>query len=473
MSEYRIGSDHLPDDNEPSPRTNTAVADPSRLRIRQQSVLAVIGVGLFAVVMGGMWFAGSGASGSDSPADAAYKQFHVPGQSLNEREVWMAGGEVQLNQHAAQLKELQLEIVKWKDLQGQQQKAIDNANRINSERRTADIGPIDQVGLPPGRPPSSRDVQPLMSAFTPPPVIPAASAGGGAIGPLPPGAPPRLSNAAGDNGENQPVRSGSTIFNIKLNEVKEGSAAEMREPQPKASVDGSEEQVIDAPKKVGTYLPAATITSAILLSGLDAPTSGQAQSNPHPVVLVLRDNSILPNRYRARTKECRIIGAGYGDISSERAYIRTETLSCVLRNKRIVEVPLRGHVAGEDGKTGVRGRLVRKDGQLLAMGLLASLGSGLGQSLTQAASTISISPLGATQTVDPSKVLERSAYTGAGNSLSQLATYYITLAEKIFPIIEVAAGRTVDVVITGGVFLDADINEQAAFGNETDDEELL
>lgn len=229
-----------------------------------------------------------------------------------------------------------------------------------------------------------------------------------------------------------------------------------------------------APKQVGTYLPAGSITSAVLLGGLDAPTGGQAQSNPHPVVLQLRDNSILPNRFRARTKECHVVGAGFGDISSERAYIRTETLSCVLRNGQVLEIPIKGYVAGEDGKTGIRGRVVKKDGQLLAMALIAGLGSGFGQALAQTATTVSISPLGATQTVDPSKVFERGAYSGVGRALDRLAQYYISLAEKTFPIVEVAAGRTVEVVLTGGVLLDADINKLAAAGglDETDEEEF-
>jgi conjugal transfer pilus assembly protein TraB len=38
--------------------------------------------------------------------------------------------------------------------------------------------------------------------------------------------------------------------------------------------------------------------------------------------------------------------------------------------------------------------------------------------------------------------------------MDRLAQYYITLAEKTFPVIEVDAGRTVDVVLTQGVAID-------------------
>ena len=38
--------------------------------------------------------------------------------------------------------------------------------------------------------------------------------------------------------------------------------------------------------------------------------------------------------------------------------------------------------------------------------------------------------------------------------MDRLAQYYISLAEKTFPVIEVDAGRTVDVVLTQGVVID-------------------
>ena len=71
-------------------------------------------------------------------------------------------------------------------------------------------------------------------------------------------------------------------------------------------------------RTVSTFLP-VSFTRGTLLGGLDAPTGGQSQSNPHPVLIRLSDNSVLPNRFRAEYRECFVIAAGYGDISSERA----------------------------------------------------------------------------------------------------------------------------------------------------------
>lgn len=447
MTDQRHGTDVLPG-HETLPGDPLAVPDPVRIRRRQQMLMAVGGALLFAVVMGGMWLAGAGPAGTGDDPGIASARFHVPGQSLNEREAWMAGGEVELKDHEKQIKELQ----RWKEQQEQRQKEGDQTGQAQGSVAPP---PAGSVPSPP----------PLLSAFTsPPPVIPAAAAGNGAVRPLPPGAPP-LRIDAGVAPDGRPLSGGSGILHVSL-------------AQPKAADEPRSEGGRDADrnvaKQVGTYLPAGSIARAVLLGGLDAPTGGQAQTNPHPVVLQIIDHSILPNRFRARTKECHVIGAGYGDISSERAYIRTETLSCVLRNGQVLEIPLKGYVAGEDGKTGLRGQVVEKGGQLLAKALIAGLGSGFGQALAQTATTVSVSPLGATQTVDPSRVFERGAYSGVGRALDRLAQYYISLAEKTFPIVEVAAGRTVEIVMTGGVLLDADINKLAAAGgpDETDEEDI-
>ena len=205
-----------------------------------------------------------------------------------------------------------------------------------------------------------------------------------------------------------------------------------------------------AAQSIDTYLP-VSFTRGVLLGGLDAPTGGQAQTNPHPVLIRLSDNSVLPNRFRAEYRECFVIAAGYGDISSERAYLRTESLSCVRADGTALEVKIQGSVFGEDGKVGMRGRLVTKQGQMLANALLAGVVSGIGQGLSTANTTYSTSALGQVATTSGSDALRAGLGSGVGKALDRLAQYYIKLAEQTFPVIEVDAGREIDVVITKGV----------------------
>jgi conjugal transfer pilus assembly protein TraB len=215
---------------------------------------------------------------------------------------------------------------------------------------------------------------------------------------------------------------------------------------------------------VATFLP-VSFTRGILLGGLDAPTGGQSQSNPHPVLIRLSDNSVLPNQFRGEYRECLVVAAGYGDISSERAYLRTESLSCVRADGATLEVRIQGTVYGEDGKVGMRGRLVTKQGQMLANALLAGVVSGIGQGLATAYTSYSNSPLGTVASTDSNADAYRAGLgSGVGKALDRLAQYYIKLAENTFPVIEVDAGRQIDVVITKGVRIEVPMTAIAQTG---------
>jgi conjugal transfer pilus assembly protein TraB len=231
---------------------------------------------------------------------------------------------------------------------------------------------------------------------------------------------------------------------------------------------GASESLETQGKTLDNYIP-ISFTRAVLLGGLDAPTGGQAQSNPHPVLLRLDDNAILPNRFRAQVRECFVIGAGYGDISSERAYIRTERLACVRRDGSALEVKIKGSIFDETGKVGVRGRLVTKQGQVLANALLAGVISGIGQGFQNQYTTLTTSPFGQLAATDPSHAFESGISAGVGRAMDRLAQYYISLAEKTFPIIEIDAGRSVDVVLTEGVVIDGPLAAAGAAARPTDD----
>lgn len=200
-----------------------------------------------------------------------------------------------------------------------------------------------------------------------------------------------------------------------------------------------------------TYIPAGTFMRGVLLAGLDAPTGGQAQQNPHPVIIEVMDMASLPNRFKADYKNCRFTANGAGDLSSERAYIRLDRLSCISEDGGALDIGVKGYIADQTGKAGVRGRLVSKQGQVLANALVAGVASGIGTAFAQSSMTTSSSALGSTQTIKDGEQLQAGIGVGVGNALQQLSKYYISLAEKMFPIIEVDAGQPVDIVITKGV----------------------
>jgi conjugal transfer pilus assembly protein TraB len=209
-----------------------------------------------------------------------------------------------------------------------------------------------------------------------------------------------------------------------------------------------------------SYLPIGFVKVRIL-GGLDAPTNGQAQNEPLPLILEVMDSAILPNQFRANTKQCLLVGQAWGDISSERAYGRITTLSCIRHDGTVLEVAANGSVYGEDGKYGIRGTLVSKQGQILANALFAGVISGIGQGIQFRSTSNTVTPLGSTiSTPNQNQGFEAGFGGGLGKALDRLAGYYVQLAEKTFPVIEIAAGRIVDVAFTKGIALDVPLPDE-------------
>ena len=215
--------------------------------------------------------------------------------------------------------------------------------------------------------------------------------------------------------------------------------------QPETGPDGKEK-----PKNVTDYLPAGSFASVRLLSGVDAPTGGEGVSNPIPVLLRVMTDGTLPNFFHSNVSSCHIVAAAHGSISSERAHILLTKLSCVLLNGDIIETDLNGYVAGEDGKAGLRGRLVSKQGTLIARSLLSGLASGFGRTLQQQSQQLATSPLGAVATVNPNQVLQAGAGAGVSTALEKVADYYLQRANELYPIIEVAANRAGEAILIDG-----------------------
>lgn len=206
------------------------------------------------------------------------------------------------------------------------------------------------------------------------------------------------------------------------------------------------------------FLPAGSILSGTLVTGLDAPTSNQSKQDPFPALLRLKHDAILPNRYRMDIRECFLITSGYGDLSSERAYMRAERISCVKKDGAIIETAMDAYSVGEDGKAGIRGRLVSKNGQIIGNSLLAGFVSGISQAFSpqrvQSYQTNAIPGQPQTfQYPSPEMLAGQAVMGGVKGAAEQIADYYLEMAKNIFPIIEVDAGRKVDFVMIRGMSL--------------------
>jgi len=203
------------------------------------------------------------------------------------------------------------------------------------------------------------------------------------------------------------------------------------------------------------WIPTGSITKALILSGIDVPTAHKTKSEPYPVLMMLSDHSILPNDFRMNLKQCFIIGAGYGSIAEERAYIRTETLSCVKRDGTPWEVSMKGQVIGEDGKLGMRGKVVSKQGREIALAITAGVLSGLANAFKpqQAISYFRVEKDDdSVKTLTPTAgdVALGAGLSGVSNALNRVADFYLKLAEQMYPVIEIEAGREIEIIVVKG-----------------------
>lgn len=257
-----------------------------------------------------------------------------------------------------------------------------------------------------------------------------------------PGLPP-LSEESHFNIEEEPP-----IVSIHLNaESKESSAGN------NVSTNSSVK-----PKNTQTYLPTSFVKAKII-TAVDAPCGGTAQDNPFPILLNVTDSAQLPNGVRTKIKGCFVLAAGYGDIASERAYFRTEKISCTMKNGDVIDMKMEGYIVGEDGKAGLRGRLVSKEGRQVALALLSGTVGGLASAFANQATTLQQTSVGTNQYVNPGQSVGFAAANGVSGGFNQLAQYYINLAEKTFPVIEITDQRNVTIVNTQGIEFPVNVNQ--------------
>lgn len=202
-----------------------------------------------------------------------------------------------------------------------------------------------------------------------------------------------------------------------------------------------------------SYLPTGTFAKARLLNGATAPTRGQGSGNPVPVLLELTDSAVMPNLYRSGIKRCFVTANATGELASERVLIRLDRLSCIDENGGAVDKKIQGYVSGEDGKTGLRARLVTKSGQAIANALFTGTLAGLGKAVSLASEnqTTSITGTVSTTVTNPWKA---GFGEGATHAMDRITDYYLKLASDMFPVLEVDSGRNVEIVISNGLSIE-------------------
>jgi conjugal transfer pilus assembly protein TraB len=247
--------------------------------------------------------------------------------------------------------------------------------------------------------------------------------------------------------------SSNTAPNTAPSKVTASNSEELLNKIENNPIEQSKEEKAPEPKKESKkedtiVIPAGTFVKSVLLNGADVPTSSNAQSEPFPMALEISDIGNMPNKFKVDIKDCRAISGVYGDLSSETALFRVENLTCIATNGDIYSTNDKsiGYVTGEGGKIGLTGRVVSKQGAILARALASGFVEGVGEMFKQSASTVTTGTNGTTTTIDPNKALQTGLFGGLGKSAEKLSDYYMDLNNKMFSIIEINVGRKCDII---------------------------
>ena len=210
-------------------------------------------------------------------------------------------------------------------------------------------------------------------------------------------------------------------------------------------------------------IPASAVIDAVMLSGINARTSATggttggsiiaANNVGSPFISRIKGSAILPNGWRvADLTDCFLSGTGIGILSTERANVTADKLTCISPTGLIYEAKIKAYGVDLDGIQGLSGRLVTKQGSILAKEAAAGMFAGVGTAFSpQPLPAYSASATSGSQQgyVLPNAGLIAGSAVGQGvsTSLGQLSKFYLDYARQMFPIVEVNAGTRVSWVV--------------------------
>lgn len=194
------------------------------------------------------------------------------------------------------------------------------------------------------------------------------------------------------------------------------------------------------------YIPSGSFAKAKVIEGADTNASVTGNTNPSPMQFRLTGKLIMPNDEVYDLSGCMVTAGGYGDISSERALVRTDRLSCKLFGHTI-DMPFKGHV-NFMGKNGIKGEPVIRNGKLVGYAFAGGFIDALGSGISQVGST-SVG-IGASNTTTFGDVARGGLGGGVQQSGKMVSEYLIKRAEQYHAVIPVGAGVEVTVVFQEG-----------------------
>ncbi len=219
---------------------------------------------------------------------------------------------------------------------------------------------------------------------------------------------------------------------------------------------GKDGRVLKTGREALAYLPSGSMFEAVLMNGAYAPTNSVARRNPVPMLLRVKSEAVLPNRHSQDIRECFLIISGYGELASERLLARTEVLSCTLADGRVAEAKIDGYIVGEDGKLGMQGVLVSRQGQRIAQALVAGGLAGVAKGLQPYQvpqlnlGSTGGNNAGAAASTSLDQVLQSGAAGGLADTAKMISQFYLDTAKEMYPVVSIDSLRKATIILTKG-----------------------
>lgn len=198
------------------------------------------------------------------------------------------------------------------------------------------------------------------------------------------------------------------------------------------------------------YIPSGSFAAATVIEGADTNASVTGEKSASPMQFRLTGKVKMPNDKEYDLTGCFVTAAGYGDISSERALVRTTHLSCTV-NGHVIDQTFKGHVSFM-GKNGIHAEPVIRNGKLVGYAFLGGAVDAMGSSISEVGSTTV--GIGAASTVSGADVARAGLGGGTASAGKTMSDYYIKRAEQFHAVIPVGAGVKVTVVFQEGFQLE-------------------
>lgn len=208
------------------------------------------------------------------------------------------------------------------------------------------------------------------------------------------------------------------------------------------------------------YLPPNSFATAKVIVGVDAAAGVNSQTDPLPVVLRIIGpaRSVMQNGKLLTTKiqGCLVNGAARAELSSEKVYIKLQKMTCPQPGGRYAVSEVKGFIAF-GGKTGVRGRVVSREGSLVTQAFLAGLAGGIGKGFAANSNLALTSPNvivnGKRQGLGAGDIAAGGIGNGISESGDMVSKYLIERAEQYQPVVEMPTGVDVEVVFLEGAYV--------------------